>query len=74
MAGIGFITYIPLIAKLIEHACATVTKHRDKIASTADTVWPGHSTEVNAALDAVVTACATFNSLLAALRVWQAAH
>jgi hypothetical protein len=74
MAGIGIITYIPLIAGLIEHACSIVTKHRDKIQSTADTVWPGHSTEVSSALDAIVSACAILNQLIAALRVYQAAH
>lgn len=72
--AIPIITYIPLVAGLIEHACGVVTKHRAKIQEVAELVYPGHTAEVNANLDAIVAGCAFFNLLIDALRAYQASH
>lgn len=68
---IPFVTYIPLMLKLLQHGCSIITKHSAKIVEIANTVWPGHSTEVAAAFANVQAACDVFTALEHALRVFE---
>ena len=69
---VPFVTYIPLMLKLLTHLCGVITKHREKVIDVANTVWPGHQTEVEAAFTNISAACDVISALEHALRVFEA--
>lgn len=62
------VTYVPLIVGSLEKLCTVFAAHRVKIFDVADHVWPGHDTEIEAAIGQVISACTTFQQLLVAIR------
>jgi len=66
-----YVTYIPLIVKLLEHLCKLFIQHQAVITNVADQAWPGHTAEIAVAIGQVQSACTTFQNFLIAVRFAQ---
>jgi hypothetical protein len=71
LAFLPVVSYLPLIVSLLEHLCRVFVQHRTKIDDVVNQVYPGHSAEIAASIDAVVSACTVFQAALAAYRFAQ---
>lgn len=69
--ALPYVTYIPLIVKLLEHLCRLFIQHQAVIADVAGQAWPGHTTDIATAIGQVQSACVTFQNFLIAVRFAQ---
>ena len=69
---IPFVTYIPLLLKLVTHMCSVITKHSQKIIAVGIEVWPGHTADIEDAFAKIQSACDIIAALEHALRIFEA--
>lgn len=69
--ALPYVTYIPLIVKLLEHLCKIFIQHQAVISNVAGQAWPGHDAEIAGAVTKINEACTTFQNFLIAVRFAQ---